>query len=512
MSTSSTTLASLWDEVSGHNSPLRTLQSTPTKVMVTTAGSEIKEDALRFYRHSGMEGVAKEVGILPADGTTDLITVRDQNTQPRVQMIAVSSPMKQSIIKTENQQPGQRLVQSSPSVSAQSPVILSASGTPHRVLQTAQLITPKGAQLIATPVQIESPQQTWSSGARKRVYLDSADYNDSAKRRKGEKGGKGLRHFSMKVCEKVKRKGVTSYNEVADELVSEFTDPRNMVMTESGSQPGYDQKNIRRRVYDALNVLMAMNIISKEKKEIRWIGLPTNSAQECHNLENEKRNLQERIRYKTQQLQDLILQQIAFKNLVQRNRQREETQGPPAPNSAIQLPFIIVNTSKKTVIDCSISNDKCEYLFNFDNTFEIHDDIEVLKRMGMGYGLENGKCSPENLKRAIKMVPKALEPYVLELAKSSPSGTQAFVSLSNLAGSSTATASTARYTEGSSTEMPGPSSLDHSLDAEVAQATSYGLSRQSSIGSYSDIHSARDSPEDDYSDEDESVRSSPTDI
>jgi len=49
----------------------------------------------------------------------------------------------------------------------------------------------------------------------------------------------------------------------------------------------YDQKNIRRRVYDALNVLMAMNIISKEKKEIRWIGLPTNSAQECQNLEVE---------------------------------------------------------------------------------------------------------------------------------------------------------------------------------------------------------------------------------
>lgn len=41
----------------------------------------------------------------------------------------------------------------------------------------------------------------------------------------------------------------------------------------------YDQKNIRRRVYDALNVLMAMNIISKDKKEIRWIGLPNNSVQ-----------------------------------------------------------------------------------------------------------------------------------------------------------------------------------------------------------------------------------------
>lgn len=70
----------------------------------------------------------------------------------------------------------------------------------------------------------------------------------------------------------------------------------------------YDQKNIRRRVYDALNVLMAMNIISKEKKEIRWLGLPTNSLQECLNLEKDKQRRIERIKLKTQQLHDLILQ------------------------------------------------------------------------------------------------------------------------------------------------------------------------------------------------------------
>lgn len=49
------------------------------------------------------------------------------------------------------------------------------------------------------------------------------------------------------------------------------------------------------------------------------------------------------------------------------------------PNSTIALPFIIINTSRQTVIDCQISADKREYLFNFDNAFEIHDDIEVLK-------------------------------------------------------------------------------------------------------------------------------------
>ncbi|OXB63964.1 hypothetical protein ASZ78_006835, partial [Callipepla squamata] len=178
-------------------------------------------------------------------------------------------------------------------------------------------------------------------------------------------------------------------------------------------QQAYDQKNIRRRVYDALNVLMAMNIISKEKKEIKWIGLPTNSAQECQNLEVEKQRRLERIKQKQSQLQELILQQIAFKNLVQRNRQAEQQANrPPPSNSVIHLPFIIVNTSKKTVIDCSISNDKFEYLFNFDNTFEIHDDIEVLKRMGMACGLESGSCSAEDLKIARSLVPKALEPYV----------------------------------------------------------------------------------------------------
>ncbi|NXJ41987.1 TFDP1 factor, partial [Ciconia maguari] len=246
---------------------------------------------------------------------------------------------------------------------------------------------------------------------------DSSPWSAGKRNKKGEKNGKGLRHFSMKVCEKVQRKGTTSYNEVADELVAEFSTTDNHI---SPNESAYDQKNIRRRVYDALNVLMAMNIISKEKKEIKWIGLPTNSAQECQNLEVEKQRRLERIKQKQSQLQELILQQIAFKNLVQRNRQAEQQANrPPPSNSVIHLPFIIVNTSKKTVIDCSISNDKFEYLFNFDNTFEIHDDIEVLKRMGMACGLESGSCSAEDLKVARSLVPKALEPYVTEMAQGS---------------------------------------------------------------------------------------------
>lgn len=183
----------------------------------------------------------------------------------------------------------------------------------------------------------------------------------------------------MKVCEKVKQKGTTTYNEVADELVGEFTNSTsNNTLADQ-----YDQKNIRRRVYDALNVLMAMNIISKEKKEIRWIGLPTNSMQECHQLEKEMQKKILTIHEKEKQLDDLIMNQIAFKNLAQRNMEAERIHGVPPSNSYIQLPFIVVNANKKTVINCSISNDKTEYLFQFSDKFEINDDVEILRSIGM---------------------------------------------------------------------------------------------------------------------------------
>jgi hypothetical protein len=42
-------------------------------------------------------------------------------------------------------------------------------------------------------------------------------------------------------------------------------------------QKQYDEKNIRRRTYDVLNVLAATDIISKDKKEIKWKGLSTPS-------------------------------------------------------------------------------------------------------------------------------------------------------------------------------------------------------------------------------------------
>lgn len=93
---------------------------------------------------------------------------------------------------------------------------------------------------------------------------------------------------------------------------------------------------------------------------------------------------------------------------------------PKCPKSLVfrSVEKVGVETASETevwaavVITC-LFGCRYEYLFNFDQMFEIHDDIEVLKRMGLAFGLEKGACSRADLTKAMKMVPKALEPYLI---------------------------------------------------------------------------------------------------
>ncbi|XP_008455659.1 transcription factor-like protein DPB isoform X1 [Cucumis melo] len=195
----------------------------------------------------------------------------------------------------------------------------------------------------------------------------------------GDKSGRGLRQFSMKVCEKVESKGRTTYNEVADELVAEFADPGNSVASPDQQQQ-YDEKNIRRRVYDALNVLMAMDIISKDKKEIQWKGLPRTSVNDIEELKAERLGLRNRIEKKAAYLQELEEQYVGLQNLIQRNEQLFSSEN--APSGGVSLPFILVQTRPHATVEIEISEDMQLVHFDFNSTpFELHDDNYVLKAM-----------------------------------------------------------------------------------------------------------------------------------
>jgi len=202
---------------------------------------------------------------------------------------------------------------------------------------------------------------------------------------------KGLRHFSMMVCKKVEEKGTTTYNEVADELVAKVIEERKK------EEPGgkFDEKNIRRRVYDALNVLMAMDIITKDKKSITWKGLPTSASQDLDLLGRERDFRRQEVEKKRQALQELLVQQVCFRNLVEHNREQQQRQqnddasaqgGGGRGNTSdrkIPLPFIVVNTNSSAVIQCNMSRDLSDVMFDFNMPFEINDDNTILKRLGM---------------------------------------------------------------------------------------------------------------------------------
>lgn len=227
--------------------------------------------------------------------------------------------------------------------------------------------------------------------------LESPDLFTSRRQKRGpraggaEKGGRGLRHFSMKVCEKVESKRRTTYNEVADELVAEFTYEESLLPLPDQQQ--YDEKNIRRRVYDALNVLMAVEIISKDKKEIHWRGIPSIDVEDIELLKAEHMQLKERMEKKEAHLRELEEQVVGIRNLIERNESFFRSTG-NVPANGVALPFILVQTRPHAIVEVEISEDMQLVHFDFNSTpFELHDDAFVLKamRLGLAKNMERNK-------------------------------------------------------------------------------------------------------------------------
>ncbi|KAF9913319.1 Transcription factor Dp-2 [Linnemannia zychae] len=166
--------------------------------------------------------------------------------------------------------------------------------------------------------------------------------------------GKGLRIYAQCVRRKVEARGSTSYNELVHEL---FGGKAGENVDDLPEVPG--QENIRRRVYDALNVLEALDIISFDNKDIRWVGLeesrvvqevsqrraaavlaqqdrqphnedgdeeseePEDDDMEIEKLQKEVEAMKLRNELERAQLQDQVTRHVQVQNLVKRNKKKE---------------------------------------------------------------------------------------------------------------------------------------------------------------------------------------------
>ncbi|KAF9924688.1 hypothetical protein FBU30_005381 [Linnemannia zychae] len=169
--------------------------------------------------------------------------------------------------------------------------------------------------------------------------------------------GKGLGYYAPLVCGHVEARGVTTYNDVVNDLAGVPTNTPQADGANTLETTG--QGNIRRRVYDALNILQALNVIKMDKKEIRWIGLedagcireasrringsnppvrtlaqqerdgadeseePEDDDMEIEQLQKEVEAMKLRNELEIAQLQDQVARHVQLNNLIKRNKMME---------------------------------------------------------------------------------------------------------------------------------------------------------------------------------------------
>ncbi|OMJ79607.1 hypothetical protein SteCoe_20337 [Stentor coeruleus] len=135
---------------------------------------------------------------------------------------------------------------------------------------------------------------------------------------------KKLINLSRQVLEYVRSTDKTTGNQIAREIIHGF--PNESFDSEF--------KNIQRRVYDALNVLHALSIISKNRNEIKYRGLvDKEDLSNLHEKISEKKKI---IEAKRMCLGENVMQFVALHKLIRRNQVIKKNA------DVVELPCLVV--------------------------------------------------------------------------------------------------------------------------------------------------------------------------
>lgn len=202
---------------------------------------------------------------------------------------------------------------------------------------------------------------------------------------------RGLKIISIRVNELVAQRKSTSYKEVADQLIAEMALP-----------PGPDQfkeeKNVRRRVYDALNVLVSAGAVEKVGKLVTCRKSQT-PKWKSFNEQTYIGELRKSATEKRQHLLDLVRKIQALKGLILRNS--------VGTSNVIltRLPFLVlvpegsVEGVKSMQIGISADSTNSHVKVRLSQRFDLVSDLEVLTSMDLIRGWEG---VPPDVKRLCK--------------------------------------------------------------------------------------------------------------
>lgn len=220
---------------------------------------------------------------------------------------------------------------------------------------------------------------------------------------------KNLRAISLSLVQKLRcaPRGIPS-TEIANQLAKEAV--RQVVGTDtyvSSKELIAVEKNIRRRLYDSLKVLVSIGAIqrSRTNKMLHWQGVthllppafvqqqtslvPTTTPQlpmtekvfqKQKDLMHVLDKTRSRLDQKAIMLQQLMQQKVALERLCKRNKKITANRIIPHA-SKIFLPFVVVRTPYHTKINLTSTNDAHSMTFTFSENFEIVNDAGILDRL-----------------------------------------------------------------------------------------------------------------------------------
>ena len=194
----------------------------------------------------------------------------------------------------------------------------------------------------------------------------------------------GLKEISKRVMEIIKQSGQTTYRKISDQIVNELND-----------KSMKDEKNIRRRIYDSLNVMKSMKLFNKDKdtKTIMWDynkeldPLDENKSESIENIKENKINsndiasLKKEIKEKEKKLELLRKELIGLKNVLERNATENKKVN---EEQKLYFPFIVIEfpTNKDPRIKVALNENQTKAHFGFDEVISMYGDLDAVSKIG----------------------------------------------------------------------------------------------------------------------------------
>ena len=194
-----------------------------------------------------------------------------------------------------------------------------------------------------------------------------------------------LINISRLVFEFLKSVGHTTGNEVTNHI-------KNVIYSKNNNQP--NQKNIQRRVYDAINVMCAAGLIKKNRQEIQFIK---NKAEESKlddidegneqkkKKEKEKNDeIDEKIKQKSSELEEknkkLIENYLTLK-FYEKYIKLNETCPQRKFQKKLEFPFDIIKYDSSYPIKITQKEDSSRYLLLSNSEFEHLTAYDIIKKL-----------------------------------------------------------------------------------------------------------------------------------